>query len=151
MMPSEFRMTHRVEFAETDMAGIMHFANFFRLMERTEHAFLRSLGFSVHMQFEGRTFGWPRVRAECDYRQPLRFEDLVEVQLVVREKKARSLTYDFVFRKLEDGAAVEVARGALTAVCVTMDPESGGMRAAPIPEALAGRIDVADNEREQHA
>ena len=39
-----FTTTRRVEFGDTDMAGIMHFANFFRFMERTEHAFLRTLG-----------------------------------------------------------------------------------------------------------
>ena len=34
----------RVEFAETDMAGQVHFSNFFRYMEAAEHAFFRSLG-----------------------------------------------------------------------------------------------------------
>lgn len=145
-MPSEYTMTHRVEFAETDMAGIMHFANFFRLMERTEHAFLRSLGFSVHMEYEGRTYGWPRVHASCDYRQPLRFEDLVEVQLRVREKKPRALTYEFVFRKPDGEGFAEVARGAITAVCVTMDAESGRMKAAPIPDALASLLEVRPEE-----
>ena len=40
-MPSEFKHTRRIEFAETDMAGIVHFANFFRMMETTEHEFFR--------------------------------------------------------------------------------------------------------------
>ena len=102
-MPSEFRLVRRVEFADTDMAGIMHFANFFRFMEAAEHAFLRSLGSSVHAVVDGRTIGWPRVRATCDYRRPLRFEDEVEVRLLVREKREKSLTYDFVFRKLAEG------------------------------------------------
>ena len=47
-MPYEFHSRQRVEFADTDMAGIVHFANFFRYMERAEHEFLRSLGLSVH-------------------------------------------------------------------------------------------------------
>ena len=63
LMPYEFKTTQQVEFSDTDMAGIMHFANFFRFMEVTEHAFLRSLGLSVHMEEDGRTIGWPRVRA----------------------------------------------------------------------------------------
>jgi len=29
-MPAIFKMTRQVEFAETDMAGIVHFVNFFR-------------------------------------------------------------------------------------------------------------------------
>ena len=47
-MAYEYKMTRRIEFAETDMAGIVHFSNFFRMMEATEHAFFRSLGLSIH-------------------------------------------------------------------------------------------------------
>ena len=46
-MPTPFRISRFVEFADTDMAGIMHFSAFFRFMEGAEHALLRSLGFSV--------------------------------------------------------------------------------------------------------
>lgn len=136
-MPGEFRMTHRVEFAETDLAGIMHFSNFFRLMERTEHAFLRTLGGSVHMQTPDGVIGWPRVAASCEYRQPLRFEEEVEVVLTVREKKARSVTYDFSFQK----AGQEVATGSMTAVCVAIDKAAGTMKAIIIPPELAVQIE----------
>jgi acyl-CoA thioester hydrolase len=139
-MPYEFKLTHRVDFSDTDMAGIMHFANFFRFMERTEHAFLRSLGLSVHMEAEGVKIGWPRVRAACDYKQPLRFEDEVEVHLLVREKNARSLTYDFIFRKLDESGPVEAARGSLTVVCVAMDRAAGRMKAVMIPQVIADLI-----------
>ncbi|HXG24002.1 MAG TPA: thioesterase family protein, partial [Chthonomonadales bacterium] len=130
--------------ADTDMAGIMHFANFFRLMEVTEHAFFRSLGFSVHMEIAGQVLGWPRVRAACEYKHPLRFEDEVEVHLLVREKKERSLMYEFVFRKLDP--VLESARGFITVVCVTVDEQTGKMKAVPIPEAIASRIEVAPPE-----
>src|SRR5689334_20155745 len=120
-MASEYRVTRRVEFSDTDMAGIMHFANYSRFMEAAEHAFFRSLRYSIHMHVDGRRFGWPRVHAECDYRQPLRFEDEVEVHLLVREKKAKSLRYEFIFRKLGQEASVEIARGSITAVCVTWE------------------------------
>jgi len=35
-MVYEFKLTRPVDFVETDMAGIMHFSNFFRFMEATE-------------------------------------------------------------------------------------------------------------------
>ena len=45
-MPVSTFITHRrVEFSDTDMAGIVHFANFYRYMEQAEHDFFRSLGF----------------------------------------------------------------------------------------------------------
>ncbi|MEQ2009187.1 MAG: acyl-CoA thioesterase, partial [Limisphaerales bacterium] len=46
-MASEFKALRRVEFSETDMAGIVHYSNFFKYMETAEHAFFRSLGFSI--------------------------------------------------------------------------------------------------------
>jgi acyl-CoA thioester hydrolase len=141
-MPFEFKITRRVEFAETDMAGIMHYSNFFRFMETAEHAFFRSLGTSIVMDHLNPPVGWPRVHAECDFKQPLRFEDEVEVHLLVREKRSRSISYEFRFRKIEGAGSMEVARGALTVVCVTRDT-AGKMSAAPIPEEIAGRIEVA--------
>lgn len=140
-MPYEYRMTHRVEFADTDMAGLIHFASYFRYMEVTEHAFFRSLGFSIVMwdQFK---VGWPRVHVECDYTDRLRFEDEVEVQLLVREKKERALTYDFIFRRVRPEPAVQVAKGSITTVCVSRDG-TGIFKAVPIPEAVAKMIDVA--------
>ena len=58
-MTTEFSITRRVEFSETDLAGIMHFTNFYRWMEICEHEFLRSLGLSVDMEDENGRFGWP--------------------------------------------------------------------------------------------
>jgi YbgC/YbaW family acyl-CoA thioester hydrolase len=142
-MASEFKMTHRVEFAETDMAGLVHFANYLRYMEVTEHAFLRTLGLSIAME-QKQGVGWPRVHASCDYAAPLRFEDEVEVHLKVREKKEKSLTYDFLFRRVKPEPALDVARGRITTVCVSRDG-SGTMKAVPIPEAVARQIDVASS------
>jgi len=142
-MPYEFRMTHRVEFADTDMAGIIHFSSYFRYMEVTEHAFFRSLGFSIDTRGMGLDVGWPRVHVSCDFRRPLRFEDEVEAHLRVTAKGRSSITYDFTFRKMNDPLTPEVARGCLKVVCVALDPESGQMRAVSIPPVIADRIEVA--------
>src|SRR6266404_4217980 len=99
-MAYEFKVVRRVEFSETDMAGIVHFSNFFRYMETAECGFFRSLGFSIVTQGVEPPVGWPRVHAECDYKQPLRFEDEVEIQMLVSRKRAKSLSYAFRFRKL---------------------------------------------------
>ncbi|KAB2646656.1 MAG: acyl-CoA thioesterase [Verrucomicrobia bacterium] len=140
-MPFEFKLTRRVEFAETDMAGIVHFANFYRMMEVTEHAFFRSLGFSIHGHDPGSTTGWPRVSARCDFRAPLRFEDEVEIHLLVAEVRTRSIRYVFVFRKVADGT--EVARGEVVAVCASVEKATGKLSAVPIPEAVRAAIQPA--------
>jgi YbgC/YbaW family acyl-CoA thioester hydrolase len=144
-MAFEFKAVRRVEFSETDMAGIVHYSNFFRYMETAEHGFFRLLGHSVVMDKFEPPLGWPRVRAECDYRQPLRFEDEVEVHLLVSEKKSKSLTYIFKFLKLNGPEPVEVARGSLTVVCVSKQHD-GKFSATAIPKAFADKIQVAPAE-----
>jgi len=144
-MACEFKVVRRVEFSDTDMAGIMHYSNFFRFMETAEHAFFRSLGFSIFMDKVDPPVGWPRVRAECDYKAPLYFEDEVEIHLLVREKRSKSLSYLFKFLKLNATPPAEVARGGLTVVCVRHD--GGKMTACTIPKAVADKIQVAPAER----
>src|SRR3954468_11124860 len=144
-MPYEFTAARRVEFSDTDMAGIMHYANFFRFMETAEHGFYRSLGFSVVMAETHPRLGWPRVHAECDYKKPLRFEDLVEIQLLVKEKRTKSMSYQFRFRSLNEDPAIEVARGLLTIVCVAHYAD-GTMKSVPIPPEIGNRIEVAPAE-----
>ena len=144
-MAYEFKAVRSVEFHETDMAGIVHYSNFFRYMETAEHGFFRSLGFSVVTENTDPPIGWPRVHAECDYLQPLRFEDEVEIHMLVSEMKSKALSYVFRFRKLNALPPVEIARGKLTVVCVTHNFE-GEMEAVPIPEALAEKIEVAPAE-----
>ena len=143
-MPYEQRIRRRVEFSETDMAGIVHYSNFFRYMEAAEHEFFRAIGFSVVTRTTEPRVGWPRVRAECDYKQPLRFEDEFEVHMLVSEKKSKSLSYQFRIRKLNVEPPMEVARGSLTVVCVTH--EGGVMKAAAIPREIAEKIEVAPGE-----
>ena len=140
-LASEFTLIRQVEFHETDTAGMVHFSNFFRYMEAAEHAFFRSLGFSIH----GGDVGWPRVHADCDYRAPLRFEDKFEIRLLVRERRERSICYSFQFRKLNAGSPVEVARGALTVACVRFD-EAGKLSSVPIPAEIASQIEAASPE-----
>ncbi|MDQ3623889.1 MAG: acyl-CoA thioesterase [Verrucomicrobiota bacterium] len=140
-MAYEFKHTRRIEFAETDMAGIVHFSNFFRMMEATEHAFFRSLGFSIHGHDLGTTTGWPRVSASCDYRAPLKFEEEVEIHLLVAEMRTRSIRYEFIFRKAADG--IEVARGEIVAVCAIVEKATGTLVGVPIPEPIRGQVEAA--------
>ena len=144
-MAYEFKATRRVEFSETDMAGIVHFSNFFRYMETAEHAFYRSLGFSVIMDQFNPSLGFPRVHAACDYKKPLRFEEVVEIHLLVKEKRSRVLSYLLRFHNVSANPPVLVATGVLTVVCVAHHSD-GRMEAVAIPEQLASKIEVAPAE-----
>lgn len=144
-MAYEFKLVHRVDFYETDRAGIVHFSNYFRYMEKAESEFFRSLGLSIALRAEGPQVGWPRVHAACDYHLPLQFEDQVEIHLLIAEKKSKALTYLFKLRKLGGPQPLEVARGRITVVCVTKAP-GGPMRSTHIPPEIADRLEVAPAE-----
>jgi 4-hydroxybenzoyl-CoA thioesterase/acyl-CoA thioester hydrolase len=109
----EFHYQRRVEFCETDAAGIAHFSAYFQYMEQAEHAFLRHLGTSVIAEDEAGTISWPRVNAQCDYTGPVKFEDVIDIIVRIERLGIKSVTYAFDFR-LEEAT---VATGKMTAVC----------------------------------
>lgn len=138
-MTTPFRTTRRVEFAETDMAGIVHFSNFFRYMEAAEVEFLRSLDWSVSYRApDGQRYGFPRVSATCDYMKPATFADLLEVTVAVLKVGRKSVTYRFEFFK--QGALI--ARGQVSSVCcrVVGDHE---LESIEIPDVLRSKLEQA--------
>lgn len=146
-MPYEFKTERTVEFADTDMAGILHFSNYLRYMEAAEHAFFRSLGLSVHQtdaSGSGMEYGGARVRATCNYLRPLCYQDVVEIQVLVKEKSARSISYVVVFRKKPE--LVEVARGEMVVVFVTKTEDGKGLVAIPIPKEIDAAVEPAPQE-----
>ena len=146
-MSAEFSITRKVEFAETDMAGIMHFTHFYRWMEVCEHEFLRSLDLSVDMKSGEDRMGWPRVKTSCRFKRPLRFEDEVELRLSVREVRDRSIVYVVDFWKEENGERVRAASGETVAACVRFDPDTLGMTPVAVPDAFRERMEpfIAEN------
>ena len=144
-MAYEFQVTRRVDFCDTDMAGIVHFSNYFRYMEATETAFLRSLGLSGALAYTRSGFCLPRVHVECDYTAPLRFEDEVRIHLLVKKKGTRTLAYQFRFHRLNGSQLEEVAHGKVVVVCAERK-EDGALQAVPMPKLLADKIQEAPAE-----
>jgi acyl-CoA thioester hydrolase len=134
-MAESFHATRRVEFGDTDMAGIMHFAKFFHYMEEVEHEFLRSRGLSVVMMHEGKRIGWPRVSASCDFAQPVRFEDVVDIYLMLTKIGEKALTYSFEFKM----HGQVVATGKLSTCCCLVSPE--GIKSIPLPAVLRAKLE----------
>lgn len=116
-MNAPFKTSRRVEFRETDMAGIVHFSNFFTWMEQAEHEVWRFLGLGVISNIEGHTISWPRVSAECSYRRALRFEEIIEVEIAIARIGTKSVTW--VVRFFQAGQPV--ANGSITTVCCQIE------------------------------
>lgn len=133
-MPPTFSIQRTVQFCETDMAAIMHFANYFRMMEEVEHAFFRSRGLSMSMEFKGETIGWPRVKAACEYFGPVRFEDQLDLRLTVLRLGEKSFTYEVEFFKGE----TRIALGTATSVCCSVS--DGKMKSIAIPPEMREKL-----------
>ena len=135
-----YTTTRQVEFAETDMAGIMHFANFYRWMENVEHEFFRSMGLSIHTKLDGQHIGWPRLESTCKFKRPLKFEEIIIIDLSIEEITQKTVTYKFEFKKELDGETLRVAQGQMTTVCATVEPSTGKLAAIPIPELIRNKL-----------
>jgi len=96
-----FVTTRRVEFIDTDMAGIVHFTNFFRYMEQAEAEFFRTYDHTLASTSEGTGVGWPRVAASASFKAPAYHNDVLEVRIFVRRRGFKSLTLQFEFRRGE--------------------------------------------------
>jgi acyl-CoA thioester hydrolase len=132
---SGFHYSRRVQFSETDLAGIAHFSVFFRFMEEAEHALWRAAGLSIGAA--EKTGGWPRVSAAFDYKSPLRFEDEFDVIVHIAELTRRSIRYGFTINRGD----VLVGTGTMTAVCTKK--EDGQLRAVELPADVVSRLRAA--------
>ncbi len=134
----DFHTTRRVEFCDTDMAGIVHFANFFRYMEAAEHELFRSLGLKIAGELpDGMHYGWPRVSSTCSYRSPARYEDVLEIRVSVLRRSSRSLTTTYEFSR----EGQPLASGEMkTVFCVF--PTGGAMQSAALPPEFAEKLDT---------
>lgn len=132
-MPSEFRYARRVQFAETDLAGIVHFSAMFRYVEEAEHALWRACGLTIAEP--GGRYGWPRLAAALEFRNPLRFEQEFEVVIRIAALKTRTIDYAVTLFRGDTVVAV----GSMSSICARRG-DDGTMRAAEIPEEITEKL-----------
>jgi YbgC/YbaW family acyl-CoA thioester hydrolase len=132
----EFRLKRRVQFYETDAAGIVHFSNYFRYMEEAEHEMWRDAGLSIAPQ--GSEIGWPRVQVSFEYFRPLRFEEEFEAHIRIIEIAEKRIRYSCNITS----AGANVARGNMTVVCVAKRPNEP-MKSISIPKEILSRFEVS--------
>lgn len=107
-------LRRRIEWVDTDAAGIYHWTAAFRLAEAAEAALHTALGIA------DRTFGaTPRVAVDANFGRSLRFNDAVDVLLSVEALGTSSARYRLEIRGAE-GVAVS---GSITTCLI--DAETG--------------------------
>jgi len=123
----------RVEFAETDAAGMVHFSIYFRYMEEAEHAIWRKAGMDIYASRE--THSWPRISAKFDYKAPLRFQDEFDVRTEMGVVTRSTIQWAHVLMR----AGQVIGLGTVTAVYVAKQ-ESGSMKSAAVPEDTLSKL-----------
>ena len=136
---SEHRLTRRVQFHETDAAGIVHFSAFFRYMEEGEHELWRAAGLSIHPPET--QVGWPRLAASFEYHRPLRFEDEFEIRMQVAAVERSTISYVCRLTRGDE----PIATGRLTIICVSRRPDAP-LKAISIPPDIAARFHPVPEE-----
>jgi acyl-CoA thioester hydrolase len=138
-MNQPYKAQRRVEFRDTDTAGMAHFSMFFVYMEQAEHEMWRQLGLSIMLRDDDGPISFPRVAARCDYQRAVKFEDVLDIEVSIVRLGGKSITYEFNFSQ----GGRPVASGQTTTVCCRFD-DDGTPRSIPIPqwvsEKLAGAV-----------
>ncbi len=85
-MNKEITMEYRVPYADTDMMGVVYYANYLVIFERARNELMRAMGYT-YKQCEADGFMLPVIHAELDYRGSAKYDDLLEVRAYVKTMK----------------------------------------------------------------
>lgn len=114
-----FTFATPVRFADVDHAGIVYYPRFFHLFHLAfEELWRTRLGPRAYVELLDRDrVGFPAVRAECDFKAPLRFGDTAEIELSVERLGATSITFRYQVYRSDPRALCADGR----VVCAVVD------------------------------
>jgi acyl-CoA thioester hydrolase len=118
--------TVRVRYAETDVMGLVYYANYLVYFEVGRVEFLRQNGLA--MAEVDRRLRMPVVDAAVRYLRPARLDDLLRVRTWIGERKRASFLFRYEIRQAGEGGAL-VATGETRHAC--WHPETERMVAIP--------------------
>jgi 4-hydroxybenzoyl-CoA thioesterase len=103
-----------VRFADVDHAGIVYYPRFFHFFHLCfEDLWRARLGGAAYAELLDRDrVGFPAVRAECDFRGPLRFGDTAEVSLAIARLGGKSIDFRYQVWRVAAPEAADPGRRA---------------------------------------
>lgn len=128
-----FQIQVRVYYEDTDLGGVVYYANYLRFFERVRSEWLRSLGVNQQHMAAVEGVGFVVVRAEIDFRIGARLDDLLTVSVKPAEVRRAYLWLEQEVR-LADGRLCAAAR--IQVACV----RHKDMKPQPLSEELTARI-----------
>lgn len=133
---SRLKDYYTIKLHDTDAAGILFFANQFKIVHDLYQRFLDEIGFPLQERFATGDFSLPIVRAEADFFAPLTVGDTLEVSLRVAAVGESSFTLEYEITDL-DGRQV----GSAKTIHVTVNPKTRSK--IRLPELFRARLEEA--------
>jgi len=126
--------TVRVRYAETDQMGVVYYANYLVWFEVGRVEYLRSLGYDYRQMEETDGAILPVVEANCRYRAPARYDDLIEIEATPVLLRGAVLKFGYrIYRAATDAAERQLlAEGETTHVVCDRE-----LNKRPLPERVA--------------
>ncbi|MGH8398931.1 MAG: tol-pal system-associated acyl-CoA thioesterase [Gammaproteobacteria bacterium] len=122
----------RVYYEDTDLGGVVYYANYLRFLERARTEWLRHLGFEQDVLRERLGVQFVVVSIKLDYHRPARFNDELLVSVNVADMKQVSLVFDQAIRDVSAGDAL-VCSAEVRVACV----DSVTLKPKPLPREIA--------------
>jgi 4-hydroxybenzoyl-CoA thioesterase len=131
-----FRYTLRVRFDDVDHVGIVYYPRFFHYFHLAfEELFIARLGGGAAAYrdlIENRHVGFPAVHSEADFKSPLRFGDMVEIELTAPHVGQKSITFHYTASKVDGNEHTLAAEGRVTTAVLDMQT----FRSMTLPDDL---------------
>lgn len=111
-------MQHRVSYGETDTMGVLYYAEYLHIFERSRNSLIRAYGFS-YTEVEKRGLFLPVREASCRYRSPARYDDLLNLHVTVAQWRRASLLFNYTV--YDESREKLLAEGSTWHACVDGD------------------------------
>lgn len=131
-----FAHRQRVRFGETDLQGVVYYANYLLFAEVGRVAYLRELGIDYRRDLLERGTDFTIGEASVRYQAPLRFDDEYDIWVRVGEIRNSSWVFEYAFDRA-DGQRCAIG----STVQVILDRATG--KPARIPPELRGVLERA--------
>ncbi len=135
-------MTHaialRVYYEDTDLAGIVYYANYLKFIERARTEWVRALGIDQGRLRTEQGIVFAVRHIEADYLSPARFDDVLTVTTALRALTGARIVLDQAVRR--DGVRLFAATVTLVALTAAGAPARlpAALRAAVSADAGSG-------------
>ncbi len=131
---TEFIFPVRVYYEDTDVAGIVYYANYLRFLERGRTEWLRTLGLDQTILFE-QGLAFAVTELSIKYMKAARFNDMMEVVTTVQPAGKASMLFKQHIRDKENKEHI-YCRAEVKAACIDMEL----LKPKPLPKQLVKEI-----------